>query len=45
MNFARSVADVVVFMHQGLIWESGPSRRVLGSPETAELAAFVKAEV
>jgi polar amino acid transport system ATP-binding protein len=45
MNFARSVADVVVFMHQGLIWESGPSRQVLGSPQTAELTAFVKAEV
>ena len=23
MNFARNVADTVVFMHQGTIWESG----------------------
>jgi polar amino acid transport system ATP-binding protein len=45
MNFARRVADIVVFMHQGLIWESGPPRQVLAAPETPELAAFVKAEV
>ena len=45
MNFARSVADTVVFMHQGLIWETGPSRDVLKSPQSPELAAFVRAEV
>ena len=44
MNFARSVADTVVFMHQGLIWESGPSRETLKSPRSPELAAFVRAE-
>ncbi len=44
MSFARSVADVVVFMHQGLIWETGPARAVLADPQTPELAAFVKAD-
>ena len=45
MSFARNVADVVVFMHQGLIWETGPARQVLESPQTPELRSFVKAEV
>ena len=45
MSFARNVADVVVFMHQGLVWETGPARQVLESPQTPELRAFVKAEV
>ena len=29
MNFARTVADTTVFMHQGKIWESGPSKTAL----------------
>jgi len=41
MNFARKVADVTVFMHQGKIWESGPSQQVLANPETPELKGFV----
>ena len=45
MNFARRVADITVFMHGGRIRESGPSREVLANPQTAELAAFVQAEV
>jgi polar amino acid transport system ATP-binding protein len=45
MNFARRVADIVVFMHGGLIWESGPPSVVLATPRTPELAAFVKAEI
>ncbi len=45
MGFARNVADVVVFMHQGLIWETGPARAVLEAPQTTELRAFVKAEM
>ena len=27
MGFARKVADRVVFMHEGKIWEAGPGRR------------------
>ena len=45
MGFARNVADVVVFMHQGLVWETGPARAVLEAPQTMELRGFVKAEM
>ena len=41
MNFARKVADLTVFMHQGKIWESGPSQQILSTPETLELKSFV----
>jgi polar amino acid transport system ATP-binding protein len=41
MNFARKVADLAVFMHQGKIWESGPSAEMLASPKTPELRSFV----
>lgn len=40
MAFARSVADQVVFMHQGRIWEAGPGDMLL-DPQTAELRQFV----
>ena len=40
MAFARSVADQVVFMHQGRVWESGPGDMLL-NPQTAELRQFV----
>ncbi|CAH1672403.1 amino acid ABC transporter ATP-binding protein [Chelatococcus asaccharovorans] len=42
MNFARSVADFTVFMHQGKVWEMGPSEELFSHPKTPELAAFVK---
>jgi polar amino acid transport system ATP-binding protein len=45
MNFARTVADTTVFMHQGKIWESGPSKQLFSSPETIELRNFVSAGV
>src|SRR5262249_13013641 len=41
MQFARSVADVVVFMHEGQIHEMGPPERMFGQPETPELKQFV----
>lgn len=43
MNFARNVASTTVFMHQGKIWESGPSQEVFGNPQTPELRNFVSA--
>ena len=43
MNFARTVADTTVFMHQGKIWESGPSKELFANPQTPELSNFVKA--
>ncbi|UZF93439.1 amino acid ABC transporter ATP-binding protein [Bosea sp. NBC_00550] len=43
MNFARTVADTTVFMHQGKIWEQGASKALFATPQTAELANFVRA--
>ena len=41
MNFARNVADVTVFMHQGKIWEAGPSEDLFSNPKTPELQSFL----
>jgi polar amino acid transport system ATP-binding protein len=41
MGFARQVADRTVFMHQGRIWEEGPSAQLFASPRTPELQNFV----
>ncbi|WP_284774598.1 amino acid ABC transporter ATP-binding protein [Agrobacterium sp. lyk4-40-TYG-31] len=41
MNFARSVANITVFMHQGKIWEAGPSAELFANPKTPELQAFL----
>ena len=43
MNFARKVADRVVFMHAGRIHEMGPPEEMFGSPRTAELKQFLSA--
>ncbi|MDR6873937.1 polar amino acid transport system ATP-binding protein [Bosea sp. BE125] len=43
MNFARTVASTTVFMHQGKIWESGPSQTLFADPQTPELRNFVSA--
>jgi polar amino acid transport system ATP-binding protein len=43
MNFARTVASTTVFMHQGKIWESGPSQELFANPQTPELRNFVTA--
>ncbi len=40
MGFARSVADQLVFMHKGTVWERG-SREILRDPATPELRQFV----
>lgn len=40
MNFARDVGDRIVFMHQGKVWESGPSRELFSKPQTPELQAL-----
>ena len=44
MNFARRIADQVVFMHQGRIHEHG-SAAILDQPATAELREFVAEEL
>ncbi len=43
MSFARNVASTTVFMHQGKIWESGPSQELFATPQTPELRNFVSA--
>ena len=43
IGFARKVADRVVFMHQGRIWEEGPAAATLASPRTPELETFLSA--
>jgi polar amino acid transport system ATP-binding protein len=43
MNFARKVADRVVFMHAGRIHEMGAPEELFGEPKTAELKQFLAA--
>jgi len=45
MNFARGVANETVFMHEGKVWEHGPSAKLFSSPETAELRNFIKVNI
>lgn len=42
MGFARNVANKVVFMHQGKIWEEGPPEQLFADPQTPELQAFIR---
>jgi polar amino acid transport system ATP-binding protein len=41
MSFAREVSHTVCFLHQGLIYESGPPERILGDPEGEETRHFL----
>jgi polar amino acid transport system ATP-binding protein len=43
MNFARKVADRVVFMHAGRIHEMGAPEKLFSSPGTPELQQFLSA--
>ncbi len=40
MAFAKRVADRIIYMHQGTVWEVGPGD-MLDSPKTPELQAFL----
>ncbi|MES2976036.1 MAG: amino acid ABC transporter ATP-binding protein [Pseudomonadota bacterium] len=40
MEFASRVADTIIFMHEGLAWESGPGT-MLRDPQTPELREFL----
>ncbi len=44
MGFARKVADEVIFMHRGKVWERGASE-ILDSPKTEELRNFVASDL
>jgi polar amino acid transport system ATP-binding protein len=41
VNFARNVADRVIFMDQGVIAESGAPAEILGNPKEAATRAFL----
>jgi polar amino acid transport system ATP-binding protein len=43
IGFARKVANRVVFMHEGRIWEEGPAAETLAKPRTPELETFLSA--
>lgn len=43
MNFARKVANRVIFMHQGRVHESGSPDEIFGSPQSPELVQFLSA--
>ena len=45
MGFARRVAELVVFMHQGKVWEIGPTAELFANPRTAEFRQFVGSEL
>jgi polar amino acid transport system ATP-binding protein len=45
MGFARRVADLVVFMHKGKVWEIGPTAELFAKPRTAEFSQFVGSEL
>ena len=42
MEFARSVADEVCFLHEGVIHERGTPAAVLDAPQTAEAQRFLR---
>jgi polar amino acid transport system ATP-binding protein len=44
MAFARKVADQILFMNRGRVWERG-GPEILSSPQTAELRQFVASEL
>ncbi|KAF1852424.1 hypothetical protein Lal_00037155 [Lupinus albus] len=43
MEFARRVADLTVFMHQGKVWEARPSKEFFADPQTPEAKQFIGA--
>jgi polar amino acid transport system ATP-binding protein len=45
MGFARRVADLVVFMHQGKVWETGPTDELFANPRSVEFKQFVESEL
>ena len=45
MAFAKKVADVLVFMHAGKVWESGTPGELFAHPKTQELDRFINSEL
>ncbi|MFL9923946.1 amino acid ABC transporter ATP-binding protein [Herbaspirillum lusitanum] len=44
MGFAKRVADRIIYMHQGRVWEVGPGS-MLDHPQTPELKTFLAADM
>ena len=42
MDFARSVADVVMYMADGIIEEMGPPEEVFESPKSEKTRSFIR---
>jgi polar amino acid transport system ATP-binding protein len=45
MSFAKKVADVLVFMHAGQVWEVGSPATLFSNPKTEELSRFINSEL
>ena len=45
MNFARRVASMIIFMHEGKIWETGEPEAMFEHPKTAEFKTFASRNV
>jgi polar amino acid transport system ATP-binding protein len=45
MAFARKVADVLIFMHQGKVWEMGPPDELFDNPKTPEFKKFISSNL
>jgi ABC-type histidine transport system ATPase subunit len=43
MNFARSIADRIIFLHQGRVEEEGPVEAVFGATKSERLRQFLRA--
>ena len=41
MEFARSVADEILFLHEGKAEESGSAAEAFGAPKSALFKAFI----
>ncbi|MFW7342235.1 amino acid ABC transporter ATP-binding protein [Pollutimonas sp. H1-120] len=44
MNFARRIADTIIFMNEGKVWEKGEAG-ILNNPHTPELREFMQNEL
>lgn len=45
MAFARKLADVLIFMHQGKVWEMGSPEELFSNPKTPEFAKFISSDL
>ena len=41
INFARELADHIIFLHDGVVIEEGPPHEVIDNPKNERLKAFL----